>query len=161
SYDPIPRIDNDGNQYITFITDDYRKLRVRKYTPRTEVYAELINVMGGVFDGIDIYIFDHILKLDPARNPIFAAMTVDDSTMRYYSLKVAKFDFKNYTIRTPEEFKFSPEYMAELARFKRDTSVDAERMVDTYLCDMVLTAEEDILLIAEKKYTRDEYHGGH
>ena len=161
SFDPMPRVDNDGNQYLAFITDDYRKIRIRKFTPRTDVYGELTQIIGGVFDGTDIYIFDHLLKLDSSGKVYFAAITVEDSTMLYYSLKVTRFDFDKYEVHMPEEFKFSQRYLDSMPYYKPAPGQKRGSIVDTYLSDLIITPENDIIMIAEKRYTMDEFHGGH
>src|SRR5690606_1540884 len=78
--------------------------------------------------------------------------TADEKTGNYYSLKAVKFDFENEDMVFAEEFKFTPDYLASVNKLDKSGSAKVSRLEDIYLTDLILTPEEKLLVLAEKKY---------
>jgi hypothetical protein len=68
----------------------------------------------------------------------------------YHSLKVVKFDFAGQgEMKFAPEFKFTPEYLAEV---NKASATSAKRLEDVYLTDLLISEDKRLVVVAEKKY---------
>jgi hypothetical protein len=146
------RIDNTGNQYLSLITNKATRLSVRRYT-NTEAEVKAMDLqIGGMFDGRQVYIFDTFFAVQANNQVYAAAICADDKTGEYHSLKVVRFDFGAGDMKFAPEFVFSPQYLTQVNAQAKTGSPPAKRLEDIYLTDLILSAEMDLLVVAEKKY---------
>ncbi|MDX5438758.1 MAG: hypothetical protein LPK03_16275, partial [Pontibacter sp.] len=145
------QLGNGGQQYISLISDQMNRLSVRQYEPGSKEAKVLSVLVGGVFDGQKVYIRDTRFKLMPNGLLYGAVLTADEKSGGYYSLKAVKYDFENEDMVFAEEFKFTPAYLQKVN--SGDKSKKSNTLQDIYLTDLLLTQEQGLILIAEKKYT--------
>jgi hypothetical protein len=143
-------IDNEGTQYVTLLSDDMKKLTVRRYRNDNADIKVMSVAVGGSFEGKAIMVFDAKFALQPDTTLYAAAICTERQTGLYYSLKVVKFDFAGAgTMKFAPEFRFKPEYLTEVNQATQST---AKRLEDVYLTDLLFTEEKRLVVIAEKKY---------
>ncbi|GAB2462904.1 hypothetical protein GCM10011375_14750 [Hymenobacter qilianensis] len=143
-------IDNEGTQYVTLLSDDMKKLTVRRYRNDNADIKVMSVALGGSFEGKAVMVFDAKFALRPDTTLYAAAICTERLTGLYYSLKVVKFDFKGEgTMKFVPEFRFKPEYLAEVNKATQST---AKRLEDVYLTDLLFTEEKQMIIVAEKKY---------
>jgi hypothetical protein len=145
------KLDNQGNQYLTILSDDNTKLSVRRYTNNSEEAKAMSVQLGGVFGGRKVYVFELQYFLTQEGLLYAAATCLDQGTAEYQSLKVVKFDFTAGEMAFAPEFKFTPEYLTSLNKFYPDGK-PVNRLEDIALSQLILTPEKDLIIIAEKKY---------
>ncbi len=145
------QLGNDGTQYISLISDQMNRLSVRQYKPGTREAKVMSVLVGGVFDGQKVYIRDTRFKLMPNGLLYGAVLTAEENGNGYHSLKAVKYDFENEDMVFAEEFKFTPAYVRQVNEL--DKSSNSSKLQDIYLTDLLLTPEQQLVLIAEKKYT--------
>jgi hypothetical protein len=146
------RVANTGDQYVGLQTDGGIKLTVRRY-PLKGDEAQVLGVpVGGVFGGQKVYIFDTAYRFDQDGALYAAAVCMTEESGEYYSLKVVKFDFAANDIRYAEEIKFDAKYLATLQTSAKAAGTTApERLADTYISDILLTAEKQVVVVMERK----------
>lgn len=151
------RVANTGDQYVGLQTDGGIKLTVRRY-PLKGTEAQVLGVpVGGVFGGQRVYIFDTAYRFDQDGALYAAAVCMNEESGEYYSLKVVKFDFQANDIRYAEEIRFDAKYLAELAASAKAAGTTApERLADTYLSDLLLTPEKQVVVVMERKEEEGE-----
>ncbi len=151
------RIANTGDQYVGLQTDGGIKLTVRRY-PLKGTEAQVLGVpVGGVFGGQKVYIFDTAYRFDQDGALYAAATCMNEESGEYYSLKVVKFDFQANDIRYAEELKFNPAFLTELtASAKTAGSTAPDRLADTYISDVLLTPEKQVVVVMERKEEEGE-----
>lgn len=143
-------IDNEGTQYVTLLSDDMKKLTVRRYRNDNADIKVMSVAVGGSFEGKAVMVFDAKFALQPDTTLYAAAICTERQTGLYYSLKVVKFDFAGEgTMKFAPEFRFKPEYLAEV---NKATQATAKRLEDVYLSDLLFTEEKQMVIVAEKKY---------
>lgn len=147
------QVGNGGNQYISLISDNMKRLTTRQYSPGSKEAKVMSVLVGGTFDGQKVYIIDSKFELMPNGQLYGAVMTADEASGKYYSLKAVKFDFKAEDMVFAEEFKFTPDYLAKVNALDKSSGSKPSRLEDLYLTDLVLTPEQKLVVIAEKKYT--------
>lgn len=144
-------VNNAGDQFISLISENMERLTVRQYTLKSPEAKGMSVLVGGMFDGKKVYIMDSKYALQPNGNLYGVVLTADEKTGDYYSLKAVKFDFENEDMVFAEEFRFTPEYLASLNKLDK-SGAKASRLEDIYLTDLILTPEEKLIVLAEKKY---------
>ncbi|SMB86885.1 hypothetical protein SAMN00120144_1447 [Hymenobacter roseosalivarius DSM 11622] len=143
-------LDNEGTQYVTLLSDEMKKLTVRRYRNDNADIKVMSVALGGSFEGKAVMVFDAKFALQPDQTLYAAAICTERQTGLYYSLKVVKFDFAGEgTMKFAPEFRFQPEYLAEVNKATQST---AKRLEDVYLTDLLFTDEKQMVVIAEKKY---------
>lgn len=143
-------VDNEGTQYVTLLSDEMKKLTVRRYRNDNADIKVMSVAVGGSFEGKAIMAFDAKFALQPDTTLYAAAICTERLTGLYYSLKVVKFDFAGAgTMKFAPEFRFKPEYLAEVNKATQST---AKRLEDVYLTDLLFTEEKQMVIVAEKKY---------
>ncbi|MGY2133760.1 hypothetical protein ACW9KT_16140 [Hymenobacter sp. HD11105] len=143
-------IDNEGTQYVSLLSDDMKKLTVRRYRNDTPDIKVMSVALGGSFEGKAVMVFDAKFALQPDNTLYAAAICTERQTGLYFSLKVVKFDFAgDGTMKFAPEFRFKPEYLAEV---NKATQGKAQRLEDIYLNDLLFTEDKQLVIIAEKKY---------
>lgn len=147
------QVSNSGEQYICLISDNMNRLTVREYSPGSKEASVMSVLVGGVFEGQKVYIIDSKFKLMPNGKLYGAVMTADEASGKYYSLKAVKFDFEEEDMVFAEEFRFTPEYLAKVNALDKRSGGKPSRLEDIYLSDLVLTPEQRLMVVAEKKYT--------
>ncbi|GAA4426494.1 hypothetical protein GCM10023188_08600 [Pontibacter saemangeumensis] len=147
------QVGNGGEQYISLLSDNMKRLTARQYTPGSKEAKVMSVLVGGTFDGRKVYIIDSKFELMPNGTLYGAVMTADEASGKYYSLKAVKFDFEAGDMVFAEEFKFTPGYLAEVNTLDKRGGDKPTRLEDIYLTDLVLTPEQRLVVIAEKKYT--------
>ncbi|MCB2378856.1 hypothetical protein LGH70_14740 [Hymenobacter sp. BT635] len=149
-FSPTVHIGNDGAQYVALISDQMKKLTVRRYLndkPETKIMSVAV---GGSFGGKAVTVFDAKFGLQPDNTLYAAAICTERESGQYYSLKVVKFDFAGEgDMKFAPEFRFTPEYLAEV---NKAGQTSAKRLEDVYLAELLLTAEKQLVVIAEKKF---------
>ena len=145
-------VNNAGDQFISLISESMNRLTVRQYTLKSPKAKNMSVLVGGVFDGRKVYIVDSKYTLQPNGNLYGAVLTADRETGDYYSLKAVKFDFENEDMVFAEEFRFTPEYLASVNSLDKSGAAKANRLEDIYLSDLILTPDEKLLVLAEKKF---------
>lgn len=143
-------IGNDGTQYVTLVSDEMKKLTVRRYLNASNDIKVMSVAVGGVFGGKVVNVFDSRFALQPDNTLYAAAICNERESGLYYSLKVVKFDFSaEGDMKFAPEFKFTPEYLAEV---NKASGTAAKRLEDVYLTDLLLSEEKQLVVVAEKKY---------
>lgn len=145
-------VNDAGDQFISLISENMNRLTVRQYTLKSTEAKGMSVLVGGVFDGKTVYIMDSRYTLQPNGNLYGAVLTADEKTGEYYSLKAVKFDFENEDMVFAEEFRFTPEYLASINNLDKSGGTKAKRLEDIYLSDLILTPDEKLVILAEKKY---------
>jgi hypothetical protein len=151
------RVANTGDQYVGLQTDGGIKLTVRRY-PLKGTEAQVLGVpVGGVFGGQKVYIFDTAYRFDQDGALYAAATCMNEETGDYYSLKVVKFDFQANDIRYAEELRFNAAYLADLAASAKAAGTSPpDRLADTYISDVLLTPEKQVVVVMERKEEEGE-----
>jgi hypothetical protein len=145
-------IDNKGDQYVTVISDNLTKMTVRRYS-NTESDVKVMEVkVGGVFDGRRVYVVNNKFQLEQDQALYGAAFCADEETGEYHSLKAVRFDFVANDMRLAPEFRFTPQYLTDMAKANKTDLPNPIRLEDIYLSDIVVTADKNVVIIAEKKY---------
>ncbi|RSK42942.1 hypothetical protein [Hymenobacter perfusus] len=143
-------VGNDGSQLVTLVGDEMKKLTVRRYRNDSPEVKVMSVSVGGTFGGKVVNVFDTRFRL-LADNTLYAAAICNErETGLYHSLKVVKFDFSaEGDMKFAPEFKFTPEYLAEVNKANGSA---AKRLEDMYLTDLLLTDDKQLVVVAEKKY---------
>ena len=151
-FSPAVHVANDGTQYVTLISEGMKKLTVRRYPAGASPEIKVLGVpVGGVFGGKTVTVRDAKFTVLGDGSLYAAAICADYATGEYYSLKVVKFDFSgNGDMKFSPEFRFTPEYLAEVA--KAGGTEAKQRLDDVYLADMLLTPEKQLVVIGEKHF---------
>lgn len=151
------RISNAGDVVVGLITDGGIQLTVRRY-PAKGTEAQVLSVpVGGTYGGHKVYIFDTAYRFDQAGALYAAAICMDEESGEYYSLKVVKYDFAANDMRFADEFRFTPAYLKELeADAAKHQATAPKRLADTYLSDVLLTPEKQVVVVAERKEEEGE-----
>ncbi len=145
------KVSDNGEQYVALISDNMNRLTVRQYSHQVKEVKIMSVLVGGVFDGQKVYILDSKFKLMPNNILYGAVMTADEATGNYYSLKTVKFDFEANDMVFAEEFKFTQSYVDKVVGIVKNNQTS--RLEDIYLTDLLLSADNQLIVIAEKKYT--------
>ncbi|MBF8965345.1 hypothetical protein I0P70_19005 [Pontibacter sp. FD36] len=145
-------VNDAGDQFISLISENMERLTVRQYTLKSPVAKGMSVLVGGIFEGKKVYIMDSKYALQPNGNLYGVVLTADEKSGEYYSLKAVKFDFENEDMVFAEEFRFTPEYLASVNSLDKSGGAKARRLEDIYLTDLILTSEEKLIVMAEKKY---------
>ncbi len=150
-FSPAVHVANDGTQYVTMISDKMKKLTVRRYPADKSPEIKVLGVpVGGTFGGRAITIRDAKFKVLNDGSLYAAALCADYETGEYYSLKVVKYDFSGTgDMKFSPEVRFTPAYLAEV---NKANGVAVKRLEDVYLGELLLTAEKQLVVIAEKHY---------
>ena len=151
-FSPAVHVANDGTQYVTLISEGMRKLTVRRYPAGTSPEIKVLGVpVGGVFGGKSVTVRDAKFTVLGDGSLYAAALCADYATGEYYSLKVVKFDFTGSgDMKFSPEFRFTPEYLAEVA--KAGGTEAKPRLDDVYLADLLLTPDKQLVVIGEKHF---------
>lgn len=145
-------IDNKGDQYVTLITDQLTKMTVRRYN-NTDNDINVMEVqVGGVFDGRRVYMMNSRFQLEQDQALYGVTFCVDEASGDYHSLKTVKFDFVAGEMRLAPEFRFSPQYLADIAKANNTDLPNPTRLEDIYLTDIVVTDDKNVVVIGEKKF---------
>jgi hypothetical protein len=147
------QLSNSGEQYINLISDNMNRLTSRRYSPGSKEAKVMSVLVGGVFDGRKVYILDTKFELMPNGTLYGAVFTADEASGQYYSLKAVKFDFEAEDMVFAEEFRFTDEYVSKVNTLDKSSGSKPSRLEDIYLTDLLLTPEQKLVVIAEKKYT--------
>ncbi|QNH61861.1 hypothetical protein [Hymenobacter sediminicola] len=143
-------VGNDGTQYVTLVSDEMKKLTVRRYLNTANNIKVMSVAVGGVFGGKVVNVFDSRFLLQPDNTLYAAAICNERESGLYYSLKVVKFDFSGEgDMKFAPEFRFTPEYLAET---NKASATNAKRLEDVYLTDLLISEEKQLVVVAEKKY---------
>lgn len=143
-------VGNDGAQYVTLVSDEMKKLTVRRYRNDNTDIKVMSVAVGGTFGGKVVNVFDSRFRLLPDNTLYAAAICNERVSGLYHSLKVVKFDFSGEgDMKFAPEFRFTPEYLAEVNKASNGSS---KRLEDVYLTDLLLTDEKQLVVVAEKKY---------
>ena len=146
------RLDNQGNQYLCILSDENTKLAVRKYANSADEAKVMSVQLGGTLGGRQVSVFDIQYHLEQNGLLFAVAVCMDQGTAEYYSLKTVKFDFAAGEMEFAPEFKFTAEYLNSLNKLY-PASKPVKRLEDIELSAVIYTADKDLLIIAEKKYT--------
>ncbi|MEJ8758551.1 hypothetical protein WG947_16170 [Pontibacter sp. H259] len=147
------QVSNTGEQYISLISDNMNRLTVRQYNlkdPKAKVMSVLV---GGVFSGKKVYIMDSRFKLMADNQLYGAVITAEEASGLYHSLKAVRFDFENEDMVFAEEFKFTADYLAKINGINKTDQTKPKRFEDLYISDLFKTADNKLIVLAEKKYT--------
>jgi hypothetical protein len=143
-------VGNDGSQYVTLVSDEMKKLTVRRYLNTSADIKVMSVAVGGTFGGKVVNVFDSRFLLLPDNTLYAAAICNERESGIYHSLKVVKFDFAGEgDMKFAPEFLFTPEYLAET---NKATTTTAKRLEDVYLTDLLLTDDKQLVVVGEKKY---------
>ena len=143
-------VGNDGAQYVTLVSDEMKKLTVRRYRNDNNDIKVMSVSVGGTFGGKVVNVFDSRFALQPDNVLYAAAICNERESGLYHSLKVVKFDFSGEgDMKFAPEFSFTPDYLAET---NKATAGTAKRIEDVYLTDLLLTDEKQLVVVGEKKY---------
>ncbi|MDO7853954.1 hypothetical protein [Hymenobacter convexus] len=150
-FSPAVHVANDGTQYVTLVSDGMKKLTVRRYLPGANKEIKVLGVpVGGVFGGRPVTVRDTKFTVLNDGSLYAAALCADYATGEYYSLKVVKYDFSgNGDMKFSPEFRFTPAYLAEVSKA---SGIDVKRLDDVYLADLLLTADKQLVVVAEKHF---------
>src|SRR5690606_10491014 len=143
------RIDNTGNQYLCLLSDNATKLTVRRYTNTSDEIKVMSVQLGGMFAGKQVYVFQTQYHLLQNCLLYVSALTLDRNTSDYNSLKLVKFHFAASEMAFAPEFKFTPEYLESLSKFY-PADKPVKRLEDIELSEMIVTPDNEVVLIAEK-----------
>ena len=146
------KIDNAGNQYVALVNNNATKLSVRRYTNTSPQIRGMDIQIGGVFEGKKVYVLDTYFSLQQDSTLYAAAMVADEKTGEFYSLKVVKFNFGTDEMKYAPEFRFTPQYIADINKLNKSGTTAVKRLADIYLSEIVVSPEKKILVLAEKKY---------
>jgi hypothetical protein len=146
------KIDNAGNQYVALINSNATKLSVRRYTNTSPQIRGMDIQIGGVFEGKKVYVLDTYFALQQDSTLYAAAMVADEKTGEFYSLKVVKFNFGTDDMKYAPEFRFTPQYIADINKLNKSGGPAVKRLADIYLSEIVVSPENNVLVLAEKKY---------
>ena len=145
------KVSNSGEQFVCLISENMNRLTVRQYKPGVQTAKVMSVLVGGVYSGQKVYIVDSKFELMPNNLLYGAVLTAEEETGKYYSLKAVKFDFEADDMVFAEEFRFTQSYVEKALAL--DKAGKATRLEDIYLSDLLLSADEHLTVIAEKKYT--------
>ena len=150
-FSPAVHVANDGTQYVTLISDGMKKLTVRRYPAGKSPEIKVLGVpVGGTFGGRPVTIRDAKFTVLNDGSLYAAALCADYATGEYYSLKVVKYDFSGTgDMKFSPEFRFTPAYLAEVGKA---SGLDAKRLDDIYLGELLLTPEKQLVVVAEKHF---------
>ena len=150
-FSPAVHVANDGTQYVTLISDGMKKLTVRRYPAGSSPEIKVLGVpVGGTFGGKAVTIRDAKFTVLGDGSLYAAALCADYTTGEYYSLKVVKYDFSGTgDMKFSPEFRFTPAYLTEVGKA---SSIDVKRLDDIYLAELLLTAEKQLVVVAEKHF---------
>jgi hypothetical protein len=151
-FSPAVHVANDGTQYVTLISDGMKKLTVRRYPAGASTEIKVLGVpVGGVFGGRAVTVRDARFTVLNDGSLYAAALCADYTTGEYYSLKVVKFDFSSASgdMKFSPEVRFTPAYLAEATKV---TGREVKRLEDLYLGELLLTAEKQLVVVAEKHF---------
>ena len=150
-FSPAVHVANDGTQYVTLISEGMKKLTVRRYPAGAPTEVKVLSVpVGGVFGGRSVTVRDAKFTVLGDGSLYAAALCADYATGEYYSLKVVRFDFSgNGDMKFSPEFRFTPEYLAEVAKAG---GTQTKRLDDVYLADLLLTPDKQLVVIGEKHF---------
>ena len=150
-FSPAVHVANDGTQYVTLISEGMKKLTVRRYPAGTSPEIKVLGVpVGGVFGGKSVTVRDAKFTVLGDGSLYAAAICADYATGEYYSLTVVKFDFNgNGDMKFSPEFRFTPEYLAEVAKAGGTATT---RLDDIYLADMLLTPDKQLVVVGERHF---------
>ena len=150
-FSPAVHVANDGTQYVTLISDGMKKLTVRRYPAGPSPEIKVLGVpVGGTFGGKAVTIRDARFTVLGDGSLYAAALCADYATGEYYSLKVVKYDFSGPgDMKFSPEFRFTPAYLAEVSKA---SGLDVKRLDDIYLGELLLTAEKQLVVVAEKHF---------
>ncbi len=148
-FSPAVHVANDGTQYVTMISDGMKKLTVRRYPAGASTEMRVLGVpVGGTYGGRAVTVRDARFTVLNDGSLYAAALCADYATGEYYSLKVVKYDFSGPgDMKFSPEVRFTPDYLAEVSQA---TGTEVKRLDDIYLADMLLTAQKQLVVIAEK-----------
>jgi hypothetical protein len=147
-FSPSVHVTNDGTQYVSLISDNNQKLTVRRYLDNSPDVKVLSVPVGGTFGGRKVTVRDTQWRLLDGQTLYAAAICADYASGDFYSLKLVKFDFGTADMKFAPEFKFTPEYLAEV---NKATGGSVKRLDDVYLSDILRTEDQNVVVIAEKK----------
>ncbi|MBC3540475.1 hypothetical protein ACFSC6_11355 [Rufibacter sediminis] len=151
------QIDNHGNQFVSILTSNSMRLSVRRYNNRNNEIKVMEVMLGGVFDGVNVYVMDTYFKLHQDSSLYAAVLVAEEKKGEYHSLKMVRFDYAAGNMRFADEFRFTPEFTEKLNK-----ATGAKRLEDIYLSDILISSEGQTLVIGEKKYTEggenSDYH---
>ncbi|WP_231590696.1 hypothetical protein [Hymenobacter terrenus] len=150
-FSPAVHVANDGTQYVTLVSDGMKKLTVRRYPTGKYTEIKVLGVpVGGTFGGKPVTIRDAKFSVLNDGSLYAAALCADYKTGEYYSLKVVKYDFSGAgDMKFSPEFRFTPAYLTEVGKA---SGADIKRLEDVYLADLLLTADKQLVVIAEKHF---------
>ncbi|RZK38386.1 MAG: hypothetical protein EOO57_04220 [Hymenobacter sp.] len=154
-FSPNILLANDGTQYVTLLGDGMKKLTVRRYpaTPDRVGVATPVPVLGvpvgGTFSGQPIIIRDAKFSLLPDGQLYAAALCANNDSGELTSLKTVRFDFAESRIKLADPVPFSSAFLAEASQA---TGTTLKRLDDVYLTDMLLTADKNLVVIAERHF---------
>jgi hypothetical protein len=150
-FSPAVHVANDGTQYVTMVSDAMKKLTVRRYPAGKSTEIKVLGVpVGGTFGGRSVTIRDSRFTVLNDGSLYAAALCADYQTGEYYSLKVVKYDFSGSgDMKFSPEFRFTPAYLAEVSK---SSGVDVKRLDDVYLSELLLTADKQLVVVAEKHF---------
>ncbi|KAA9331572.1 hypothetical protein F0P96_15155 [Hymenobacter busanensis] len=147
-FSPTVQVANDGTQYVALIGDNNQKLTVRRYRDAEPDVKAMSVAVGGTFGGKKVTVRDTQWRLLDGQTLYAATICADYASGDFYSLKLVKFDFANADMKFAPESRFTPEYLAEV---NKATGGSAKRLDDVYLSDVVRTADQNVVVVAEKK----------
>lgn len=147
-FSPSVHVANDGTQYVALIGDDNQKLTVRRYLDQEADVKAMSVAVGGTFDGKKVNVRDSQWRLLDGKTLYAAVICADYASGDYHSLKLVKFDFAATNMKFAPEFKFAPEYLAETNKL---TGAGYKRLDDVYLSDILRTADQNVVVVAEHK----------
>ncbi|SFQ40044.1 hypothetical protein SAMN04515668_2275 [Hymenobacter arizonensis] len=150
-FSPAVHVANDGTQYVTLVSDRMTKLTVRRYPAGKSTEIKVLGVpVGGTYGGKAVTIRDAKFKVLNDGSLYAAALCADYQSGEYYSLKVVKYDFSGTgDMKFSPEFRFTPAYLAEVGKAN---GVEVKRLEDVYLSELLLTADKQLVVIAEKHF---------
>ena len=150
-FSPAAYVANDGTQYVTLVSDGMKKLTVRRYPAGSSPEIKVLGVpVGGVFGGRAVTVRDARFAVLGDGSLYAAALCADYQTGEYHSLKVVKYDFSGSgDMKFSPEFRFTPAYLAEIGKA---SGLDVKRLDDLYLGELLLTADKQLVVVAEKHF---------
>jgi len=152
-FSPAVHVANDGTQYVTLVSDNMKKLTVRRYPAGEGTEVKVLGVpVGGTYGGKAVTIRDSKFTVLGDGSLYAAALCADYQSGEYYSLKVVKYDFSvgnSGDMKFSPEVRFTPEYLAEVSKA---TGKPVQRLEDVYLADLLLTEDKQLVVVAEKHY---------
>ena len=146
---------SDGTQYVTLLGDGLKKVSVRRYPPTPDqagvptTIAVMSVPVGGTFGGQPITIRDAKFTLQPDGQVYAAALCANYNTGELTSLKIVRFDFATNQLKFADELPFASAFLTEVSKA---TGTETKRLADIYLSDMLLTADKNLVVLAERHY---------